>query len=67
VTATSAHAAPLALPVPEPSREESRRVLGRMLAFIGYPPEWLDALEERERAAGRIWRDRDDLLLTMRD
>jgi hypothetical protein len=38
-----------------------------MLAFIGYPPEWLDALEERERAAGRIWRDRDDLLLTMRD
>jgi hypothetical protein len=65
VTATSAHAAALALP--EPTREESRRVLGRMLAFIGYPPEWLDALEERERAAGRIWRDRDDLLLTMRD
>jgi hypothetical protein len=56
-----------ALPLPERGRDESRRALARMLAFLGYPAEWLDAFEQRERAAGRVWRDRDDLLRTMRD
>jgi hypothetical protein len=57
----------LPLPVSERGREESRRTLARVLSFLGYPPEWLDALEQREHAAGRVWRDRDDLLRTMRD
>ena len=63
--APSARALPL--PLPDGGREESRRTLARVLAFLGYPAEWLDAFEQRERDAGRVWRDRDDLLRTMRD
>jgi hypothetical protein len=48
-------------------REERRRALARLLAFIGYPAEAFDAIEQRELAAGRRWHDRDDLLQTMRD
>ena len=51
----------------EADRESSRLVLARVLTFLGYPPEWLDAFERREYNAGRTWHDRDDLLQTMRD
>jgi hypothetical protein len=51
----------------ETPREESRNTLARLLAFLGYPAEALDAFEQREQAAGRTWHDRDDLLLTVRD
>jgi len=48
-------------------REESRLVLARMIAFLGYPAEWLDAIEQQEARAGRVWRERDGASRTMRD
>ena len=59
-------AVPATVPL-DPPADEARRALARVIAFLGYPAEWIYALERRERLAGRVWRDRDDLLRTMRD
>lgn len=36
-------------------RAESHTALTHLVAALGYPPHWVDELERRAFAAGRVW------------
>lgn len=56
VDAVSAALAAHAGQVVGTARRESLDAIACALSALGYPPEWSEALEQRQHAAGRLWR-----------
>ena len=48
-------ARPASSPSVKALRAESHTALTHLVAALGYPPHWVDELERRAFAAGRVW------------